>query len=110
MAQIVNVSDTLFHSVAPVFKIVYAYANGAVIHWDVPESITARLMRFNLEVFSVDLADNEKRRVMGINLNPKVRAFNLSPLKAGQSYMAILNAETEGASSSGFPVALEFTV
>ena len=97
-------------SIAPLFKIVYEHANGAVVHWDVPQSLVARLMSFNLEVFSVDPAINEKRSVMRLSLSPKVRAFNLSPLKAGQSYMATLNAETDGVASSGFPAILEFTV
>lgn len=80
-----------------------------VVLWDVPERVEARLMRFKLEVFSVDAAGNKKSLTFRINsVDPRTRAFNLSPLKAGESYMAILSAETAGV--AGFPEVLEFTV
>ena len=68
-------------------------------------------MRFKLEVFSVDPSTNEKTLIFKIKgVDFRTRAFNLSPLQAGQSYMAMLSAETADISRSGFPAVLEFTV
>ena len=93
----------------PTLSIVHTHAHGIVVLWDVPEIVEAQLIRFKLEVFSVDPAGSRNSLVLRINsVDPRTRAFNLAPLTAGVSYMAILSAETAGV--EGFPEVLQFTV
>lgn len=104
---------SFFFSVVPPpkFKIVLEHAHGVVVQWDVPDSVRAKLMRFKLDVLCTDGAYGRESLVLRVNrVNSRTRAFNLSPLKAGHSYMAILRAVTADVTRPMPPAVLEFAV
>ena len=97
---------------SPALKIilVHVHSNGAVVRWEVPAAVEAKLLKFTLEVLSMDEGSGRESLIFRVNnVNYQTRAFNLSPLTAGHSYMAKLNAVTAEV-APGSSAVLEFMV